>query len=146
MSQDLEKRAGRTSSGNIDEDYVQRLAEISNELLTSLYLFDRRRVWDIVITQIRKLFDCELVSLFWVDKDNPDYLVLEAQDPWMTSTKKLRLRIASEEGKGITGHAAKEGKTIILDQHDLENKPVRHRSTNHLLGVRNLPIRSFCTA
>lgn len=118
----LFKRTTDSSSRvSIERDQFERVLKISQNLLASLYQFDRQSVWVSITEEIRRLYGCELVSLFLVDEEDPEYLVMKAQCPSPTKHEKVRLRITSEPGQGITGHAAKEGKAIILDHRGIKS-------------------------
>ena len=122
------------SETSINRGQIESVLKISQKLLTSLYQFDRQRVWSSVTGQIRELYDCELVSLFLVDEANSDYLIMKAQshsgsEEWT----KITLKIESGPGKGITGHVAKTGTTVILNPGDMQTNPyIRNRNPTHL--------------
>lgn len=111
------------TSTTIDQSHFDKLLGISNKLLKSLYSFDRPSVWDTVTTEIQRLFECELATLFLVDESDPDRLSLNAQSPKMTTTSRLTIPIESEIGMGITAHAAKIGQTLMLDESALQTNP-----------------------
>ncbi len=118
----------------IDQELFDRLLSI-NKKLASLYLFDRRDVWASVTEQIRDLYDCELASLFLVDEDDPNHLVLEAQypPPETPRDQKLRLKIASEPRSGLTGHIANVGETVVFVQADIDDSPyIKDQKPNYL--------------
>ena len=121
----------------IDQQHFNRLMEISNRLLKSLYLFDRSEVWKAVTKEIRELYACELATLFLVDDDDPNYLILEAQDPPRENPEELRVHIISQPGQGITGHVAKMGRTTSFNANDLKTSPyVKNRNPTYLPSGR----------
>ncbi|MCP5516620.1 MAG: PAS domain S-box protein [Verrucomicrobiales bacterium] len=105
-----------SSDEEVDAVQIRQVLSISDNLLKSLVLFNREGVWKTITAEIRELFDCELASLFLVDEEAPDYLVLEAQEPWTTKSDRLRLHIESTKGAGLTAHAAAAGEILALDE------------------------------
>ncbi len=106
----------------INQDDFNQLIAIRSRLLNSHYLFDQKGVWFGVVTQLRELYDCELVSLFLVDHDDRGTLSLTAQSP-RRNRSKFSIPIASIERSGITAHAAAEGQTMMLNAPDIQASP-----------------------
>ena len=123
--------------------------KISGKLLNSLFLFNRERVWRTISAETRALYDCELASLFLVDHEVPNHLVLQMQDPWTRpESDKLRLEIVSKIKGGMTSHAASIGETIALNGESLaaspfaKNKPPIYLPSKVCYSVLYVPLKN----
>lgn len=128
----------RKSEIPIDRDQIESVLKISQNLLTSLYQFDRERVWNSVAEQIRDLYDCELVTLFLVDETDRDHLVIKAQCPYTPEeSANVRIKIQSKPKMGLTAHVAASMKPAILGPGDINSNRgigeyIANRQTTHL--------------
>ncbi|MGV2335338.1 MAG UNVERIFIED_CONTAM: PAS domain-containing protein [Planctomycetaceae bacterium] len=113
-----------TDSEKIDLQLVTQLFEISDQIVNSFHTAGESTSWKQVTGRLREVFDCELATLFLVDPDSPDHLVLASQTPAVTDlTRPFRLRIKSERGGGLTGHVAATKEAVSLNSSELSQSP-----------------------
>ena len=123
-----------TDSDKIDLQLVSQLFKISNQTVSSFHDGGESKSWQQVTAGLRDFFDCELATLWLVDPNDPDYLVLASQTPAVTDLNRpFRLEIKSDLGAGLTGHVAGTKQAVSLNASELSRSPwIRREPTPFL--------------
>jgi PAS domain S-box-containing protein len=123
-----------TDSDKIDLQLVSQLFKISNQTVSSFHDGGESKSWQQVTAGLRDFFDCELATLWLVDPNDPDYLVLASQTPAVTDLNRpFRLEIKSDRGAGLTGHVAATKQAVSLNAGELSQSPwIRREPTPFL--------------
>lgn len=128
----------------------EKLLLYIDAVLKSLYAFDRSKVLNSIASQVRQLFNCEAVSLFLIDENDPSYILLTANDADRTpkqSPSEIRLKVQSVKGASYTGHIADKGEIVRAHGHDLQSNPyVRDKmatflSSGECLSSMTIPLK-----
>ncbi|MCA8994980.1 MAG: PAS domain S-box protein [Planctomycetaceae bacterium] len=113
----------------VDEDFHEQFLAISRGLLNSFHIWDRQSVYKAVTTQIRDLFDCEDVTYFSVDEDNPNSLRPLSQIPEQPIKQNVRIDETGESEGSLVGRMASTAPSMILNGDEIESKD---RHPDHL--------------
>lgn len=132
--------SGAKATSAVPRDRLITLLESIDELLKNLYIYDRTKELNAIVTHTRELYSCEAVSLFLVDENDPTRLVLVADAAEPRSGARpgsVCLSIESRPGGGLTGHLAKRGEIIRLHGTKLRgNRYVKEHVTKNLVSGR----------
>jgi signal transduction histidine kinase/putative methionine-R-sulfoxide reductase with GAF domain len=126
----------------------QRLAKVtdaSDQVLNTLFQTDRQVTLAQLAQVVFETLNSESCCVFLVDRQNvkqdePGELVLEAEYPppesRLAGPRKVRLKIRSKRGGGLTGHLANKGAVCSLCARQLDHNPYRTKRppTHHKSG------------
>jgi GAF domain-containing protein len=138
--------------------WTKRLIELStatDRIMESILLGNQTAILDEVAHQSHVLLRAEACSIFLVDENSPDMIVKVAShaDVWGVRGEvepkrgRVRLKIQSVPGGGLTGHIAKQGQIVELHGSELTSNPYSvgkqpdHLSSGRCVSLLGIPLK-----